>query len=176
MADKTELLKKIQALAESGVGGEKKNAERLLDQLLKKYGITADELSEETRRDERFIYHGAEEEQLLIQVVYKVRNDKTGMYDAINPRTGRRRKTVLITSVTPSEKIEIEFLFDWYKKQWEREKKMFMSAFIQKHRIFGEATESAKEDTLSLDDLNKMWQMINAMEDVSPVRRLEVGR
>lgn len=45
MTDKQrELLKKLQALAERGVGGEKETAERKLKQLIKKYGIEEAEL------------------------------------------------------------------------------------------------------------------------------------
>lgn len=36
---KKELLKKLQALAERGVGGEKETAERKLRQLMEKYGM-----------------------------------------------------------------------------------------------------------------------------------------
>lgn len=47
--DKTALLKKVRALAEHGVGGEAENAEKLLARMMKKYGISEEELDEETR-------------------------------------------------------------------------------------------------------------------------------
>lgn len=37
---------------------------------------------------------------------------------------------------TPAEKVEIEYLFDFYKRLWEKEKDAFLAAYIQKHRIF----------------------------------------
>ena len=37
--NKEELLKKIKALAEAGIGGEKKNAQEMLKKLMKKYKI-----------------------------------------------------------------------------------------------------------------------------------------
>lgn len=43
--DKTALLKKIRALAEHGVGGEAENAEKLLARMMKKYGISEEELN-----------------------------------------------------------------------------------------------------------------------------------
>lgn len=45
--DKTALLKKVRALAEHGVGGEAENAEKLLARMMKKYGISEEELDEE---------------------------------------------------------------------------------------------------------------------------------
>lgn len=53
--DKTALLKKVRALAEHGVGGEAENAEKLLARMMKKYGISEEELDEETRVRHDFI-------------------------------------------------------------------------------------------------------------------------
>ena len=47
--DKAELLRKVKALAERGVGGEAKNAEEMLARLMEKYGISEDELGGEAR-------------------------------------------------------------------------------------------------------------------------------
>lgn len=71
--DKTALLKKVRALAEHGVGGEAENAEKLLARMMKKYGISEEELDEETRVRHDFTYHGGEEKKILRQVVYSAR-------------------------------------------------------------------------------------------------------
>ena len=47
MNNKEELVKKIKALAESGVGGEKKNAQKLLQELMTKYNISEESLNGE---------------------------------------------------------------------------------------------------------------------------------
>lgn len=66
MTDKQrELLKKLQALAERGVGGEKETAERKLKQLIKKNGIEEAELSEDKIMEFEFKYHNKWEMQLL---------------------------------------------------------------------------------------------------------------
>ena len=46
-----ERLRKMKALADRGVGGERKNAERLLDEIAAENGIDLDELEEERRKD-----------------------------------------------------------------------------------------------------------------------------
>lgn len=89
--DKTALLKKIRALAEHGVGGEAENAEKLLARMMKKYGISEEELDEETRVRHDFTYHGGEEKKILKQVVYKVTGGYT--YEPTSsyiPRAGAR--------------------------------------------------------------------------------------
>ena len=57
MTDKQrELLKKLQALAERGVGGEKEGAERKLKELIKKYGIEEDGLLEDKEEELSLIH------------------------------------------------------------------------------------------------------------------------
>lgn len=130
--DKTALLKKIRALAEHGVGGEAENAEKLLARMMKKYGISEAELDEETRVRHDFTYHGGEEKKILKQVVYKVTGGYT--YELVYTASGRKVRTQLGADCTPAEKVEIEYLFDFYKRLWEKEKDAFLAAYIQKHR------------------------------------------
>lgn len=54
MDKKKELLKKLQALAERGVGGEKETAERKLRQLMEKYGIDEMEFAEDKLEEFEF--------------------------------------------------------------------------------------------------------------------------
>ena len=140
--DKTALLKKIRALAEHGVGGEAENAEKLLARMMKKYGISEAELDEETRVRHDFTYHGGEEKKILKQVVYKVTGGYT--YELVYTASGRKVRTQLGADCTPAEKVEIEYLFDFYKRLWEKEKDAFLAAYIQKHR-------SVKERTLEVN-------------------------
>lgn len=128
--DKTALLKKIRALAEHGVGGEAENAEKLLARMMKKYGISEAELDEETRVRHDFTYHGGEEKKILRQVVYKVTGGYT--YELVYTASGRKVRTQLGADCTPAEKVEIEYLFDFYKRLWEKEKDAFLEAYIQK--------------------------------------------
>lgn len=86
--DKTALLKKVRALAEHGVGGEAENAEKLLARMMKKYGISEEELDEETRLRHDFTYHGGEEKKILRQVVYKVTGGYA--YELVYTASGRK--------------------------------------------------------------------------------------
>ena len=45
--EKTELLKKLKALSDRGVSGEKENATKLLKKLMKKYGISEEEIQKD---------------------------------------------------------------------------------------------------------------------------------
>lgn len=171
--NKTDLLKKVKALAERGVGGEATNAAAILERMMKKYGITEAELGEETRERYDFEYHGIEQKKLLRQTVYKVTGGYA--YDLVYTASGRKVKTKLGADCTPAEKVEIEYLFDFYKNLWEREKEAFLGAFIQKHRIFT-IREDIKPEELPLEELIKMQKLMGGMSDESPLRALEAGK
>ena len=163
------MLKKIRALAERGVGGEADNAEEILRRLMEKYGVSEDELDEEERRRHDFEYHGKEQEKLLRQVVFKVTGGYA--YNLVYNVTGRKVKTKLGADCTAAEKVEIEFLFDFYTRLWERERAAFLSAFIQKHRIFA-IRDDIEPQKLSREELLKMQALMLGMSDESPVRAL----
>ena len=167
--DKAALLKKIRALAERGVGGEADNAEEILRRLMEKYGVSEDELDEEERRRHDFEYHGKEQEKLLRQVVYKVTGGYA--YNLVYRASGRKVKTRLGADCTAAEKVEIEFLFDFYTRLWERERDAFLSAFIQKHRIFT-IRDDIEPQEVSREELLKMKALMLGMSDESPVRAL----
>ena len=79
MDEKTiQRIKKLQALAERGVGGEKTTAQKKLAKLLKDNGINSlDELQKEEYEYTIFSYNGKHEIKLLRQCMYKVIADTT---------------------------------------------------------------------------------------------------
>ena len=167
--DKTALLKKVRALAEHGVGGEAENAEKLLARMMKKYGISEAELDEETR----VRHDGGEEKKILKQVVYKVTGGYT--YELVYTASGRKVRTQLGADRTPAEKVEIEYLFDFYKRLWEKEKDAFLAAYIQKHRIFAIRADAEPQE-MSLEESIKMSALMRGMSDESPLRAIEAGK
>ena len=68
MDEKTiQRIKKLQALVERGVGGEKDTAERMLQKMLKRNGIKSlDELQSEEPEYTLFSYNGKHERKLLV--------------------------------------------------------------------------------------------------------------
>lgn len=53
---KKELLRKLQALAQRGVGGEKEGAQKKLEELMEKYGVEEADLTDEVEEDNDFFY------------------------------------------------------------------------------------------------------------------------
>lgn len=73
------------------------------------------------------------------------------------------------------EKVEIEYLFDFYKRLWEKEKDAFLAAYIQKHRIFAIRADVEPRE-MSLEESIKMSALMRGMSDESPLRAIEAGK
>lgn len=143
MEEKTiQRIKKLQALAERGVGGEKTTAKKMLQKMLEKNGISSlDELEEEEVEYFLFGYRGRHEIKLLKQCMYKVMgySDHTKYY-----RTAGTRQKIGIYC-TKAQRIEIELEFEFYRNVFYEELPSFMNAFIQAQSIFpADAPKSGK--------------------------------
>jgi len=175
MKNKTDLLLKLQALAERGIGGEQENAAALLEHLMEKCGISEEQLGEEVIIETEFKYWGDLQLRLLKQIIYKV----TGALDFYSFRyghSGRKCRSSLGARCTKAQKIEIEFLFDFCNTLWVREQEAFFSAYIQRHRLYADTpVEGGGKKQISDEEYQKMQQLMSGMDDASPLRRLAAG-
>ena len=161
MRNKEKLLKKIKTLSERGVGGEKESAEKLLLQLMEKYKITEDEISEDSVEFEWFRYKDNIQKRLLNQVIYMI----LGNVDTYK-RTGGRHKLVG-AYCTAAQKFEIEMNFEFFRNAMEKELETFYTAFCHKNRLFPTeeiAMEKTSEDEISNLDALKIGMMMEGME------------
>lgn len=151
MDEKTiQRIKKLQALAERGVGGEKTTAQKKLAKLLKDNGINSlDELQKEEYEYTIFSYNGKHEIKLLRQCIYKVMGAKSDR-TAYKPY-GRRQKIGIYC--TKAQKIEIELEFEFYRNVFYEELSTFMDAFIQAQKIFPEDAPVGDYDEFNERDM-----------------------
>lgn len=176
MTDKQrDLLKKLQALAERGVGGEKETAEKKLKQLIEKYGIEEAELSDDKIQEFEFHYKGEWEMKLLRQIFYRMFGreyaNKTYVY-----RWGKGSKSIYGIKCTQAEGLQLQIEFDFYKGLYYEELDLFQQAFIQKHHIFDPNGGSDEEKEYTIEEKQKimrMFQMMEGMQDRSITPRLE---
>lgn len=156
MDEKTiQRIKKLQALAERGIGGEKTTAEKMLQKMLEKNGISSlDELEKDEVEYFLFSYKGRHEIKLLKQCMYKVLgySDHTEYYRTV----GKRQKIGIYC--TKAQRIEIELEFEFYRNVFYEELSSFMNAFIQAQSIFPtDAPKSSKGlCDLSEDELREI--------------------
>lgn len=161
MGEKLEVrIKKLLSLSKYGVGGEKENAEKFLANLLKKHGLTLDDI-EENKTTKHFLKYGRGlfNKKLLGQVIYSVCGD-------IAIWRHKDKKSCLAVDCTESEKIEIEFKFNVYKKALNDELDIFYSAFIEANRIFPSKDKSCGQNNpdIDIDRLRKILGMVKNID------------
>lgn len=174
MSDIHERLKKLRALAMQGVGGEQAQAQAMLDKLTQKYGVSMEDLEEDKLDKYEFTFKNETEEKLLTQISYKVTNRTDNFFLHKDKRHNRYKEWI---ECTEAQKVEIDFLFEFYRELWEQECAAFLFAFIQKHRLYGERKEGeGNSKEFSKEELTKMIAMMGVMQDKIPLHQLEEGK
>ena len=167
MTEREELLRRLErvkALAERGVGGEKENAEALLNRLMAKYGISEEDIEDTAERDYFIRYHNFWERKLIVQIAYK-HLGSGHCCGTVGTQSGRPHKKICVTC-TPAQYIEIEADFEFYKAAWEEELAIFYSAFISKNDIFPppELASPSDDDEIDLVRLEKVRAMMSGID------------
>ena len=145
MNSKIELLKKLKALADSGVGGEKVNAEKMLKDLMLKHGISEDDISDEVLKRYKIPYKRGNEIYLtflwqIVSLVLKERRHRaTGYEDKKNRR--------IVVMLTTAEYIEITALNEFYVYHLQKDLDLFYLAFLQKNKLLAAPSDNDKKVT-----------------------------
>lgn len=144
-------VRKLQALAERGVGGEKANAQRMLEKLLARHGLTLEDLADERREVRWFPAPTKFDVLLAAQILAKVCNtDDPGVYSS------RGRPKQVGVDVTPAEAIEFELHYDTLRKALTEHFKDAFSAFIQANRLFSNLPSDESSSAMTERDLRIM--------------------
>lgn len=133
--EKKEIIQKLKALSDRGVAGEKENATKLLEKLMKKYGITEDEIKcEETKVVDIELRTNAEK-RICSQVLYAYFDDAP-----LYRRFGT--KISFWTKLTKAQELEFKYILSVYFDSFYKEENIFISAFIQKNKIFPKVSKT----------------------------------
>ena len=143
--DKNILLQKLKSLSERGIAGEKENATILLKKLMKKYGITEEELKENEVTTVYIKIKNGIEERLASQLLYAFFNNAP-LYKP------HRNKINYYTELTPAQAIEFKYMFSIYLEDFYRQELIFYRAFINKNKIFPKDSEAKDINEISLEE------------------------
>lgn len=161
-------LRKLLALAERGEGGEKETAQRMLNKMLERHGMSIDDLATERRQIRWFGFRNSSERRLAIQILAKV-------CDTHSPDsyTNKRLPKNIGVMVTPAEAIEFELHYEALRKALAEHFKDAYSAFVQANHIFPASPRESKADAGSLSDRDlRMLAMAAAVEPTAVVGRI----
>lgn len=162
MEEKTKiltLLRKLKALADQGIGGEKLNAERMLRDLMQKHNISMEDI--EGEQEQEFDFNVPfKYDKLFWQIVGNVIVDWDRRYRSYKHFTRRFSITM-----THAEYIEIEAKFDFYCRDFDEQLEIFKSAYIYKNKLtpsFSEerqAIEDEKEDDIPASERARLFKV-----------------
>lgn len=159
MSSKIKLLQKIKALAERGADGEKETAQAILQQLMKKYGVTDAELEQDEKKLTWFRYKDSNDERLLLQIIYMVTGN-------VAYQCKRERKLKQLgADCTIVDKMEIELNFEFYKRAMVKELEIFFSAFASKNGLYpSKEKDNVKNKPINTENVEKIMAMMNGMD------------
>lgn len=167
-----ELARKLHALSQRGVYGEKVNAEVALKRLLKRHGIEEWELVGETQRVFQFSYRKMEQRfvwQVICNVIGKRRDVRYNSHERY-----------FSVKLTAAEHVEVSIKLDHYWQLLKEERELFYSAFIQANKLYTKSDPDEVKDAEpptpeELERLKRMYDMMRGIRTITPARRLERG-
>lgn len=181
-------LRKLYALATQGVAGEKENAERLLHELLEKYGLTIDAVDE--NKKELYEFDCKKKHHKLLCncfVNYFGGNERFQNDLHIWNYTDNKAKILVAINCTPWEFTEFRELFDWhcknYDREWRKIRKSFCGAYIEKHNLyatnrnewFNELMAKRKDRQPDFNEMLLQSGLAMGMDNVSHRKAIEAG-
>ena len=158
--DKKEILHKLKALADRGVNGEKENAEKLLNKLMKKYNISEEDLEQEYTKDVFIALRNDAERRICSQILYAYFDERP-----LWKRRGDRTK--YFVELTPAQEIEFKYILSTYINAFYKEQEILLHAFVQKNQIFPKNGPVLDESKLTLEEREKRLKaqlMMQGME------------
>lgn len=170
-------IRKLQALAERGVGGEATNAKILLSALCEKYGIDESKLDEEEKQWYEFEMRTSVQ-KLFLQLYVSIYGT-TERYLKEVELWKRGRKKIVKCMFTRAEYIEFSQMWEWHRKNYLAERKrmreLFQIAYYDKFKMYAsetcdeyEAQRSKKKDSdLTMEDILAINMMAAACKNKS---------
>ncbi len=154
-----EQIKKIMRLAERGVGGEKTNAQTLLNRLLRKYSLSLEDFKNDVKISYKFYCRTKHEKRLLINTVGKVLNiDQVSMSDT---------KRAIYINLTKLEFAKVDHLYETYRKEFRKELKkqadITVQAFLSVNNIFPDCDSNRKESEIDPEELRRILGSMKGM-------------
>ncbi len=170
-------IRKLQALAERGVGGEATNAKILLSALCEKYGIDESKLDEEEKQWYEFEMRTSVQ-KLFLQLYVSIYGT-TERYLKEVELWKRGRKKIVKCKFTRAEYIEFSQMWEWHRKNYLAERKrmreLFQIAYYDKFKMYASETcdeyeaqrSKKKDDDFTFEDLMAINMMAAACKNKS---------
>lgn len=156
MEKQIELLKKLKELADRGIGGEKTNAQKMLDNLLKKHNLTLEDIGV-VEKSLRVFKVKRSQRQFFMQVAASVIGNKFSYWNDRNTFT---------MELTVSQFIEIDARYDFYWKEFKNEEKIFWRAFIQRNHLYALPTGKENNKPMTKEEKAELLRVLEMASNI----------
>lgn len=149
---------KIKAIADRGIGGEKQAALQALRHWTEKYGLTEEDLFEETRAEYKFSFpRDPYEREIFKQCMFKALDSHHISYRI------SRTKSFVYFDLTRVEYADFIELYEWYIRAFRRRAKehmqIFTEAFIQRNDLFPSSPNSEPKKPLTREEWERCMKV-----------------
>lgn len=180
-------IRKVYELANRGEGGERESAKARLDELIKKYGITLEELDSEAETTHFYHLHGNRNHELFTQVaatrgctrfVFIGPQDNNKLSKKLKDMTsyGRPRGANVVFVCSPLKFIEITTAYEVYQNSFDEHYEAFFYAFLAENDLFyGESDGSREITDKERKMLGRAQMMMLGIERAEVHRQLKQG-
>lgn len=158
MSEIHEKMRKLLALAERGVGGEKETAQRMLEKMMKKYNVSFEDLEVETVATYWWNYDNKFEKQILFQTYGKVADKDTIKYYKGDRKCG--------FELSSSQYIEMDMHYTILRRDLKKHIERAVTAFIHANELFSSTPSKSHEYTDK--ELDEIWEMLSMANIITP--------
>lgn len=154
-----EKLRKVKALAERGIDGEKEVAILKLQAICAKYGIRYEDLDKVELIEREIKFYDKIEKQLIIQII--------GVIIEPDERNFYRRRSRLLIDLSDAEWEQFKHAWNFHKGQFKKERakaiRAILLGYIHKHDIFTENQRNPTDEKHEQTDLDLLEMMVGIM-------------
>ena len=161
-------LAKLLELARRGVGGEAENAQRMLDVMMAKHGITIADIDGDEVKPYLISYKPCKiTERLLTQIVATVIGKDFRIY-----KHPRQRYKIMIKA-TAAQQVEVDMMYEAHLRNFNKELEAFFSAYVHRHELFpADAEKSDDKSNRDKEDIDKVASYFRNMNRITIRKQL----
>lgn len=168
-----EKAKKVLALVEQGVDGEAQAAKLALESLLKKHGLTIEDLKDERRERREFSLKNRKEISIFYHCIANMFGKRSQVCE--NSYTFKHDYRHIYAEMTEIEYLDFKPFFEFHIKQYRKEYKKMIeavsTAYVNKHHLFdpnpSDTEDGGKKPKIDMQELYRIMQVMEAMESAS---------
>lgn len=179
-----EKLKKLRRLADKGIDGEKDNAQRRVEELMAKYGITESDLADENENVYTYYIEGIFCWDLLKQIAFITNPDFKIMYLPIAKLTRDIRRTIkyiadgkkynVVMTYTATDFVELTSKYEVLWSSLKKQADAFFFAFLDANKLLAKRSGNAPEPTEEEMEMYKRASLLSlGVEKVNLYKQLE---